>query len=39
MGLENPEKRSSRFEVLENRESLKVWGPMNCATRVSEEDE
>lgn len=38
MGLENPEKRL-RCDVLENRESLKVWGPMNCGTRVSEEDE
>lgn len=28
-----------RFVVLENRESLKVWGPMNCGARVSEEDE
>lgn len=37
MGLENPEKRL-QFDVLEKRESLKLWGPMKCGTRVSEED-
>lgn len=37
-GLENPKKRL-RLDILENRESLKIWGPMNCGTRVSKEDE
>lgn len=38
MGLGNSGEKLG-FDVLENRESLKVWGPLNCGTRVSEEDE
>lgn len=36
MGLRNSEEK---LGFLENRESLKVQGPLNCGTRVSEEDE
>lgn len=27
-----------RFDVQENRESLKVRGPMNCGVRMSEDE-
>lgn len=38
MGLGNSEEKLG-LDIQENRESLKVWGPLNCGTRVSEEDE
>lgn len=38
MGLGNSEEQLG-FDVRENMESLKVWRPLNCGTRVSEEDE
>lgn len=38
MGLGNSEETLG-LDIQENRESLKFWGPLNCGTRVSEEDE
>lgn len=38
MGLENSEEKLES-DARENRESLKVWGPLNGRPRVSAKDE